>query len=138
MRRIHHGCGRRLEHPKKSGKPIAARSGHHLYPCPECPAQLTSKHHYQRHVEAHQKNQGSFHCEACGKTFENRRKFINHLKHHQSSSKKFQCRVCGLSFLQSEFLKRHQLVHTGEKPYSCSMCDASFRQQVHLRQHQRR
>ena len=137
MRRIHHGLGgglaRSLELPKKSGA-----KNDSLHPCPVCPAQLTSAHHYQRHLAAHQKSQGSFNCERCGKSFENRRKYRNHLKHHQTSSKKFECTVCGLGFLQMEFLRRHQLVHTGEKPYSCPICEVSFRQRVHLRQHQRR
>lgn len=121
-RRVHKDC------PK--AKP-PANLGHS---CPHCPAVLASSYHYQRHLEAHRKNEGVFSCSHCGKNFKDRRKLSVHMKHHQIQ-KKYQCDLCGLSFLQLEFLKRHQRVHTDERPYKCSVCSASFRQQVHLQRH---
>ncbi|XP_018023189.1 longitudinals lacking protein, isoforms H/M/V isoform X10 [Hyalella azteca] len=42
---------------------------------------------------------------------------------------------CGLSFNSPSELKRHMLVHTGERPYSCPQCAYSCNRKFNLRQH---
>jgi len=102
--------------------------------CPQCPAQLSSTFHYQRHIRAHEKNLGSFQCGYCAKIFPSRRKYSVHLKYHLGE-KKHQCPTCGQKFLQEEFLKRHQRVHSREKPFECECCGQTFAQRIHLQRH---
>ncbi|CAI8951520.1 insecticidal toxin complex protein TccC [Pseudomonas sp. IT-P44] len=54
-------------------------------------------------------------------------------------AKRFPCAYpgCGNSFGRSNDLKKHMLIHTGEKAYTCQVCKKSFRHRHHLADHER-
>ncbi|XP_063073051.1 zinc finger and SCAN domain-containing protein 12-like [Engraulis encrasicolus] len=47
----------------------------------------------------------------------------------------FRCEQCGKYFKRVKFLKRHMVIHTGEKPYSCNRCGRRFPTEEHLESH---
>ncbi|XP_062931112.1 zinc finger protein 740 isoform X3 [Cynocephalus volans] len=51
--------------------------------------------------------------------------------------KNFICEHCYGAFRSSYHLKRHILIHTGEKPFECDICDMRFIQKYHLERHKR-
>uniref|UniRef100_A0A3B3RTY6 Zinc finger protein 740 n=1 Tax=Paramormyrops kingsleyae TaxID=1676925 RepID=A0A3B3RTY6_9TELE len=51
--------------------------------------------------------------------------------------KNFICEHCYGAFRSGYHLKRHILIHTGEKPFACDMCDMRFIQRYHLERHKR-
>ncbi|KAJ2082504.1 hypothetical protein H4R24_001530 [Coemansia sp. RSA 988] len=57
-------------------------------------------------------------------------------------SKPFMCPMCDSRFGRLEHVKRHQLVHTGERQFECPACNKSFARKdnmvQHLRAHQRK
>ena len=49
---------------------------------------------------------------------------------------RYQCDICHRYISTKSTLKRHNMIHTGERPFKCSICDNSFRRRYHLLNHE--
>lgn len=49
---------------------------------------------------------------------------------------RFQCLVCDRWLSNYNSLKRHTLLHTGERPFKCSFCSKTYIQSHHLQKHE--
>ncbi|XP_022518024.2 zinc finger protein 770 [Astyanax mexicanus] len=78
-------------------------------------------------------------CPACSQCFPTLKKLHAHKCPLQAPEdrlrKSYQCAVCFKSFEAPSKLKRHYLIHTGQRPYQCTMCNKAYTQSAHLKTH---
>ena len=78
---------------------------------------------------------GPFECKEinCGVRFTSEKKLLHHEK--REHGKQHVCSICNKLFISESQLKKHVLIHTGEKPYKCSVCQKAFTQKSHVTFH---
>ncbi|GFU20207.1 uncharacterized protein NPIL_126581 [Nephila pilipes] len=71
-----------------------------------------------------------------------RKRYVHHLSSQCfqdrmlfMNRKIYSCPYCSYSTPGRGNLKRHNLIHSGERPYVCNLCSKSFRQKTHLKHH---
>ncbi|XP_050092584.1 zinc finger protein 236 [Anopheles aquasalis] len=90
----------------------------------------------RRHLLAHSDERnfacGENGCEYRGKSSAQLRR---HALRHEDTGKKYKCDQCDFASRIPGHLKRHLLVHSGQKPFSCPHCDYSCNNIENLRKH---
>mmetsp|Transcript_19898 Transcript_19898/g.38564 ORF Transcript_19898/g.38564 Transcript_19898/m.38564 type:complete len:315 (-) Transcript_19898:344-1288(-) len=116
------------------------------YSCPACRGRFKTIEELKKHIEtAEHLNQlmpltqdeiKSLQCPMCARSFSQTYKLKRHFLIH-TGEKPFTCKFCKKGFTQKGNLNQHIRVHTGEKPYKCKVCGKAFGQSSNLTQHQR-
>ena len=72
-------------------------------------------------------------CNTCNIPFNNK----TELKLHKEKHKVYMCTTCDYKTYNSQVIKEHERIHTGEKPLVCTWCGKGFRQKRTLTNHER-
>uniref|UniRef100_K1PIF1 Zinc finger protein 99 n=1 Tax=Magallana gigas TaxID=29159 RepID=K1PIF1_MAGGI len=124
--------------------------------CDKCDAKFQDQETLESHMKTHALKNGNdamlsqassevtsptkndkFHtCKTCGKSFSASFCLRRHEMIH-SGNKPYKCEYCPKAFVEKQHLTCHVRIHTGEKPYSCSTCGKAFTQYGTLHKHLR-
>ena len=76
-----------------------------------------------------------FKCPECGRGFKEESKLRRHSVIH-TGEKPWDCSFCGRCFSLKQNKEIHERLHTGERPHACGYCGEFFIQKVNLRKHE--
>jgi uncharacterized Zn-finger protein len=76
-----------------------------------------------------------FECPKCQKHLPSKHALAKHLHIHDPP--RYKCAQCEKMFYDRTKLRRHQIVHSGEKRYECGICGTKFTLEQNLRVHMR-
>jgi len=159
-------CEERFHFKAELDKHMTTHYGYEAYPCPECPKKFSTELHLKAHIKTHSlmvllcKHCGkqfngprrlrlheqryhsglekSYQCDLCPKVFFTQTELNSHLNGKHSEVRNHSCDKCGKCFKDIHSLRKHYMVHTGEKPFQCSKCDYQCRFRTMLVIHERK
>ncbi|KPI92137.1 Zinc finger protein 782 [Papilio xuthus] len=109
-----------------------------FFACKICDKNLSTVHTYIFHKRIHTGERPCV-CHVCGKQFRTPNGLQRHLTETHQRLRRHSCSFCPKNFANTQNLKQHLRIHTGERPFVCSHCGKRFTQSgslhVHLKTH---
>ncbi|XP_055870200.1 zinc finger protein 107-like [Biomphalaria glabrata] len=109
-----------------------SHTGLRQFKCPLCQEHFTTLSQLNKHKLLHSEEKVT--RKQTGQ--KKRRKLVILKKSQWKHKKTYKCDLCQKHFVTLSRLKRHMLIHSGERPYKCKVCSKSFNQSSTLKSHQ--
>ncbi|KER23647.1 hypothetical protein T265_08502 [Opisthorchis viverrini] len=100
------------------------------FKCLDCPNSYRSKTHLEYHIrQRHRLELAPYVCHTCHKRFVTESRLRQHANsvHNNTVKPNYVCLLCAASFSCRSSLKRHMVIHSGERPYKCTVCHKLFK-----------
>ncbi|XP_065645047.1 zinc finger protein 567 [Hydra vulgaris] len=88
-----------------------------------------------KHQHPEPNSEYPYQCDVCDLLFKTLELLSDHQHTVHDSNQQFVCRYCSKKFNDKYNMRKHVLIHVGEKRHKCSFCDKAFLRKDHLRSH---
>ena len=108
------------------------------FSCPLCPKKFQTSGRLNKHSErTHQSIEKvkKYFCQLCDLECHMKSKLDTHNREVHSNYRHITCTKCDSKFKRNAHLKRHMVLHGGEKPFKCDYCSSSFADHTSLKYH---
>jgi len=123
-------CGFMFKCLRNLERHMTIHTGVKPFQCSFCDKKFREKYWYEMHVLGHKGQLPQ--CPVCGGRYA---RLAEHLPIHSMDNYNHICSVCKRAFRQASTLKRHMLVHTGERRYTCQDCGGWYKTSSSLKKH---
>ncbi|KAH8349168.1 hypothetical protein KR084_011006 [Drosophila pseudotakahashii] len=132
-------CGRSFSEKGNFNVHLKRHTGTKEFQCTECDRKEFTQHLLNLHVRIRHRGELPYVCKYCGQRFHNCLKRLTHERNHKESPdhRPHVCPICKKAFKNSQALKNHSVVHTGEQPFHCELCQTSFNRRNALATHKK-
>ena len=123
-------CGKMFRFRNHANIHMTIHTGEKPYKCSFCDRTFAQKWYCEIHELSHKGELPQ--CPVCGGRYVHLK---SHMLIHSDNNYTHICSVCKKAFRKGCDLRKHMLIHTGEKPYTCHDCGGRFRTSTHLKIH---
>lgn len=129
-------CGRKLKDKTSLERHVLRHMNDRPHKCHLCDQSFVFANELASHIEYHNPENHKFECSKCDRKYFFKRSLVAHLaRNHKERVRDQVCTVCDKRFFDLTALRKHSLIHTGEKPYECQECHTRFVRGDHLKTH---
>ena len=104
--------------------------------CPHCDYEYQDMIKLERHINNHTGNRPHA-CDQCDYKSLTKHELRRHKNYKHIQTKRHSYPDCGKGFVEHSHLRRHMLIHSGERPWSCNHCHLVFQNKFHVERHER-
>ncbi|XP_060809171.1 zinc finger protein 883 isoform X3 [Amyelois transitella] len=105
-----------------------------VYKCGFCPKVFLTTSYWKLHEKTTHLKTNCYMCDLCNYKHHNKQALKRHMIVH-TGEKSFECNVCGKAYARRNTLREHLRIHNNERRFACSYCDRTFVQKCSLKGH---
>ncbi|XP_020799617.1 oocyte zinc finger protein XlCOF26 [Drosophila serrata] len=133
-------CGREFNDRANLHLHLVRHTGIKPFECPDCGKREFNMYLLNIHIRVKHRGEKPFACKYCDKRFVDstqRSRHQSRMHELKVTNKRYKCAFCNLRFEVKSQLKKHEVVHSGERNFPCEICNVSFTRNFNLKTHYR-
>ncbi|KAH8347577.1 hypothetical protein KR059_012975 [Drosophila kikkawai] len=131
-------CGKEFNDKGNLNLHLVRHTGVKPFECPDCGKREFSMYLMNIHIRVKHRGEKPFVCKYCDESFSDstqRSRHQSRMHELKVANRRYNCAFCDLRFEVQSQLKKHEVVHSGQRNYPCEICNVAFTRKFNLQTH---